>query len=116
MTSNYLIIPIEEFNDLSMSEKIVLSQLAYMKKAFETLTVSNAYLSKKLGLSSRTIQRALSSLSNLNYIRVSLIDNTKRTITLSNQVLNIFGIKTYVIDKNAVKREMNPILKEFLTS
>lgn len=116
MTSKYLLVPLDSFNELSYNDKLVLSQLAYNKKAFETLQVSNAYLKKQLGISIRTIQRCLNNLSRYDYIKIDLKNNTDRIITLSNEVLNVYGIKTVSIHQNVVKIEKNPILQAFLSS
>jgi DNA-binding MarR family transcriptional regulator len=116
MTNNYLIIPLDLFPELSLTDKIILSQLAYMKKAFETLTVSNTYLKKQLNLSISTIKRSIYTLSKYNYIKTDLKNNYKRTIFLSQEVLMAYGIKYPMINKNFVKTEITPVLKEFLTS
>jgi len=112
----YLIIPIKEFNDLDYNEIIVLSQLVYIKKAFETLTVSNAYLGNKLNLSKSTMSRCINKLNRLNYIKTTIKDNTKREISISKEVLSIYQVDKTVTRANELKSEMNPILKDFLAS
>jgi len=110
---NYLIIPLELTNKLTYHAIAVLSQLIYMKKAFNELNPSNAYLSKKLNLSVPTIKRAIKELSNSNYITMELKDNYKREITITNKSFKAYGILTIKKYKKPLETKKSP-LKEFL--
>lgn len=114
MTNRYLIVPLDYFRELSFNEKIVLSQLAYIRKASNTITVSNAYLSKALSLSVRTIIRIIVALNNYNYITIRLENNNKREIILSNEVLAVYGIPTLIISRKGNTTQISNELRQFM--
>jgi len=110
-----LIIPINLTKKLSITTIAVLSQLVYMKKAFNELNPSNAYLSNKLNLSRPTIKRAIKELSNSNYITTDLKNNYKRSIVINNKSFRAFGIMTIKENKKSLETKISP-LKTFLES
>ena len=114
--TNYLILPIELLDKLKKSSILLLSQLIYMKKAFKELNPSNAYLSKKLNLTDRTIRRSLAELHQLNYITIEIKNNYKREITITSKGFNAYGILNTKNNQKSLTSKNNSILREFLVS
>lgn len=115
MINRYLVVPLG-LDDLNSSELLVLSQFAYLKRSYSTITASNDYISNKLGLSVSTVKRAIKTLIKTEYIISNFLtkDNkTKRTILLTDKALSIFGLDYKVIRS---KKSMNPILKQFIST
>ena len=112
----YLVIPLNPLKDISLSEVLLLSQLIYMKKAFNEIYPSNAYLSKKLSMPCRTVQRSLAKLAQNHYITLKIKNKNKRTISLSKKALTFYGISNTENDTKAVKTEINPALLKFWDS
>jgi DNA-binding MarR family transcriptional regulator len=120
----YLLIPMADLIDknLSLLEVATLSQLAYMKKAFRELYPPNAYLADLLNVSIRSIQRAITTLSDKNYITYEVINTNKnkdkRIIKLTDKCNSIYKEIYKNTDYNEIKINkdvrINPILKEFL--
>lgn len=92
MTSKYLLFPLEPLDKLSIVDVAILSQLAYMKKAFNELYPSNAFLSSKLNISVSSVKRSITKLLQYNYITVSIENNNKRIISLSKKTLRLYGL------------------------
>jgi len=84
-----------------------------MKKALNELNPSNAYLSKKLNLSPRTIKRAIKELSNMNYITTELKNNYIRSIIINEISFKAYGILNTKKNKKSLETNISP-LKEFL--
>jgi len=94
MVNNYLIIPLELLKKITAQEVIVLSKLVYLKKAFNELYPSNAYLSKELSMSNSSVKRCIAKLLQLNYITNIIENKNKRYITLTKKTFKIFGLQT----------------------
>lgn len=94
MTDRYLLVPLELTHKISLTALMVLSQLAYQKKHFTDLYASNAFFANLFNCSLSTVQRAIRELIQLNYITVTIIDNYKRYITVSDDVLSLYGLST----------------------
>lgn len=121
--TRYLILPINDLMDknLSLLEVALLSQLAYMKKTLNaSLFASNAYFSKLLNVSPRSIQRAISNLSNNNYIIYTVKNNNKRYIELTDKCNSLYKelYRNNEYDKIIINNdvEISPHLKSFLES
>jgi DNA-binding MarR family transcriptional regulator len=112
----YLVIPLVPLNEISINEALVLSQLIYMKKAFNEIYPSNAYLSKILSMSISSVQRSIAKLSQNHYITLKIINRNKRIISLSKKSLTFYGITTSKNNSNTVKTEINPALLKFWAS
>jgi hypothetical protein len=112
MIDKYLLVPLG-IPDLSMTDTLVLSQLAYLKRSFKIITASNNYIAIKLGLSVRTIIRSFQTLSQLDYITIHYITNnnvTKRTIMLDSKTLKLYGLS---YTKAPIKKR-SAVLNDFL--
>lgn len=105
MRSDYLVVPLD-LHDLTWTEAIVLSELAFLRRLFPKITASNEYLSSKLRLNPRTISRAINQLINLNYIISNL--HTKNNITKRSILLTEKSLKVYGLDV-AFKNEKKPL-------
>ena len=106
----------EPLKDISLTEVLILSQLIYMKKAFNEIYPSNAYLSNMLSMPVRTVQRSIAKLVKNHYIIVKIKNRNKRIISLSKKALTFYGITTSKNNSNAVKTEINPALLNFWAS
>jgi len=94
MVNNYLIIPLEPLKKLKSLDLILLSKLVYLKKAFNELYPSNAYLSKELSMSVSSVQRGIAKLLQLKYITFIIENNNKRYIKLTIKTVKIFSLQT----------------------
>jgi len=108
----YLIVPIDGFKNLSMVERVLLSQLVYIKKKFKELYPSNLYLSRALGVSISTISRTLKKLDLLNYITLSQ-KGPYRFILLSKSVLVNYRVSSEGISLKNEPRTKNKALTKF---
>lgn len=113
MKNNYLMIPLK-IKGLSWSDKIVLSQLAYLKRSFREITASNEYLANKLDLSVSTVKRAISNLSEAKYIVSNLEtknNKTKRNIKLTSKTIKIYDLEVIKVSNN---KAISEPLRRFL--
>lgn len=116
----YLLLPIKDLTDknLTLLEVALLSQFAYMKKAFKEIYPSNAYLSNLLNVSSRSIQRAINMLSKYNYITFRIENKNKRYIELTDKCNSSYKMIYKDIEYNEVlindNTKRNPVLDKFL--
>lgn len=113
MKNDYLIVPLNL--DLTITETLILSQLAFLKRLYSTITVSNDYIANKLCISNKTVSRAILSLSNNNYIIVSYQKKgikSSRTIRLTKKSDNIYDLNLYKKPKSVDQK--NDLLKKFL--
>jgi DNA-binding MarR family transcriptional regulator len=113
MTNNYLLLPLEPLKDISIIDTAILSQLAYMKKAFNELYPSNAFLSSKLNISVSSIKRSIIKLIQYDYITMSIENNNKRFILLSKKTLKLYGMLYIQNNKKIAKTETDEALKKF---
>jgi CTP-dependent riboflavin kinase len=88
----YLVIPLVALKELNLNDVLILSQLIYMKKAFKEIYPSNAYLSNKLSMPSRTVQRSIAKLTHEHYITFKVKYNNMRYIKITIKSRKIFGL------------------------
>ena len=116
--TKYLIYPFELLDELTPNELLVLSQLAYLKKSFNTITASNDFFSSKLRISVPTVSRAVRTLERLNYIIVhynsQVKKNTKRVILLTQKTLIIYNLGKTTFSSNKTRKKKSEALKQFL--
>jgi len=109
----YLIIPIAPLKTLTPQTLILLSQLLYIKKAFNEIYPSNAYLSKLLSIDHRTVQRSIKQLVQLKYITLKYKNNNKRYITLTEKSLMMYGLSTKQKQEKSLRTQNNTGLTAF---
>jgi DNA-binding MarR family transcriptional regulator len=112
MISDYLVVPIG-LEDLTITDTMVLSQLAYLKRSYSTITASNNYICTKLRISISTVKRSINALIIRNYIISNYFtknNKTKRTILLTEKTKSIYGLDVVY---SKMKKKSN-ILKQFL--
>ena len=118
MNKNYLIVPIELLDHLKNNELLILSQIAYLKKSFNTITASNDFFASKLNLSVPTVSRAIRTLERFNYITIHYDfkekNKTKRIILLTEKSLTIYGLHHTKIAKKTLKTKKTKVLEQFL--
>jgi Mn-dependent DtxR family transcriptional regulator len=116
----FLILPLKDLTDknLSLTEVAILSQIAYIKKAFKDVWPSNTYLGKILNVSPRSIQRAINNLTINNYITYTVKNNNKRYVKMTDKCNSTYkelfkNTKSKeILINNDVER--NPLLDDFL--
>ena len=113
MTNKYLLFPLEPLNDLSIIDISILSQLAYMKKAFNELYPSNAFLSSLFKISLSSVKRSITKLIQFNYITTVIKNRNKRIITLSKKSLRLYGLLYTQNNKKFNKGENIEALRTF---
>lgn len=120
MKSKYLIVPYELLDHLKPNDLLILSQLAYLKKSFNTIIASNDFFRIKLFMSSKTVSRSIRNLERLNYIIVhydnKVKNNTKRTIILTEKTRTIYSLSSSTWASNKTRKAKPKVLEDFLTS
>lgn len=117
--NNYLVIPMDLLGKLSLNEVLILSQCCYMKKRFNTITASNQFFSDKLSISISTVSRTIDRLAQLEYIKIKYFNQdklTRRIIFVSQEVLDLFEVKSPQNQPKRITRAKSKVLEQFLAS
>ncbi len=108
MNKFYLIVPESLYlTELSDKQIVVLAKLYQMQKALEQVYPSSAYLGKLFDLTARQVRTIISTLNQLDYIKVNIKKSNKRFIKLKQKALIHFE------ENDIPQPQKKEVLKDF---